>query len=330
MNLASSLVLIMLVIVIYTILVEIFSVLFRITGLTKEKAGFQAVSLFTNCGFTTSESEVIVSNHVRRRIAKVEMIIGNIFSVIVVSLLINVFLNLNMDQVSEGLWGTLLCFLFTILILTLMRLPRTKDLIDKAFEEIAIAIFRRGDGDNVITLLDNYGRDAIAEIYIQRMPALLEGKTLAEAGLKSHYKLNVLMLKRKGKIRDITKDTIFQKDDVIVVFGNAQNIKDLFASHAEHVEELLEKGPEADQNVLELIENYGKDVLAEVKMGWIPDEIYSKTLQQCNIKDKYKINIMMIKRNGMPIMVGKDTIIEKKDVLVVFGPYQEIKNLFNC
>lgn len=330
MNLTSSLVLIMLVIVIYTFLVEIFSVLFRITGLTKEKAGFQAVSLFTNCGFTTSESEVIVTNHARRKIAKAEMVIGNIFSVIVVSLLINVFLNLNMEQVNDGLTGILISFLVMCLLLALLRLPKTRDVIDEGFEHIAVKLFRKNNHENIITLLDNYGRDAIAEVYIQHVPELLNGKTLAEAALKHRYKLNFLMLKRKGKIRDITKDTIFQKEDTVIIFGNYLNIKDLFTPQTDHIEEVLEKSPETCKNELELIENYGKDVLAEVKMGWIPDEIYAKTLQECNIKDKYKINIMMIRRNGMPVMVGRDSKLEQRDSVVVFGPYQEIKHLFNC
>ncbi len=328
MNLSSSIVLIMMVIIIYMVLVEIFSVLFRITGLTKEKAGFQAISLFTNCGFTTAESEVIVTSHVRRKIATVEMVIGNIFSVIIVSLLINVFLNLNMEQVSDGLWVTLIAFGVMLLFLILLRLPLTKNAIDGLLERIALRIFKRNKKENIITLLDNYGRDAIAQVDIQCVPAILDGKTLAESELKNRYKMNFLMLKRRGKVRDVTKDTIFQKDDIVVIFGNYLNIKDLFQNPAEHVEHVLEKGPDAKSNSIELIENYGADVMAEVKLGWIPDELYCKTLAECNVKEKYKINVMMIKRNGMPIMVGRDTKIEKRDTIVVFGPYQAIKTLF--
>ena len=42
-------------------LIQVFSVLFRISGLTKVKAKFQVISLLTNSGFTTSESEIVVS-----------------------------------------------------------------------------------------------------------------------------------------------------------------------------------------------------------------------------------------------------------------------------
>ena len=83
MGLITSVILILAFIVIYVIVIQIYSVLFRITGLTKEKARFQAISLLTNSGFTTSESEIIVSDRVRRRIAIAAMINGYAFSVII-------------------------------------------------------------------------------------------------------------------------------------------------------------------------------------------------------------------------------------------------------
>jgi hypothetical protein len=68
MSLVSSITLIITVIIVYYLLINLFSILFRITGLPKEKAGFQAVSLLTNAGYTTGESEIVVSEKTRRRI----------------------------------------------------------------------------------------------------------------------------------------------------------------------------------------------------------------------------------------------------------------------
>ena len=76
--------------------------LFRITGLTKEKASFQAISLLTNCGFTTGESEVITSDRLRRRIAIAAMISGYSFSVVIVSLLINVFMKVSTQSQEDN------------------------------------------------------------------------------------------------------------------------------------------------------------------------------------------------------------------------------------
>ncbi len=47
------------------------------TGLSKESAKFQARSAFTGVGFTTTESEKVVNNPVRRKILLLLMLLGN-------------------------------------------------------------------------------------------------------------------------------------------------------------------------------------------------------------------------------------------------------------
>ena len=70
------------------LVVRIGAVAFQHTGLTESTARFQALSVFTGCGFTTSESETIVNYPVRRQIAAVLMVIGNLGLVGVLSTLI--------------------------------------------------------------------------------------------------------------------------------------------------------------------------------------------------------------------------------------------------
>ena len=79
-------------ILIYILISDIITVLFRLTGLTEEKARFQVVSLLTNSGFTTNESEIIVSSKVRRKIAKATMLFGYAFTVTIVSTIVNIFM----------------------------------------------------------------------------------------------------------------------------------------------------------------------------------------------------------------------------------------------
>ena len=46
---------------VYMILVEIFTIMFMMTGLSHTRSVFQVISLLTSSGFTTAESEVIVA-----------------------------------------------------------------------------------------------------------------------------------------------------------------------------------------------------------------------------------------------------------------------------
>ena len=90
--LATSLILA--VTAIYLIMIEFFSVAFKLTGLATNKIRFQVASLFTGAGFTTQESEIITNDNRRRRIAVVCMYTGHIFSVVIMGLIINVLISI--------------------------------------------------------------------------------------------------------------------------------------------------------------------------------------------------------------------------------------------
>ena len=59
------------------VIVRIGAVAFELTGMPWEHAKFQALSAYTNAGFTTRESEEVTGHPTRRRIASYLMIGGN-------------------------------------------------------------------------------------------------------------------------------------------------------------------------------------------------------------------------------------------------------------
>lgn len=329
MSLSTSFLLIVLFIIIHIVIFEIYSVLFRITGLTKEKAKFQSISLLTNSGYTTSEAEIITTDRTRRRIALFAMITGYAFSVVIISLLINVFLTFNMEQIKNSYLIIIICCLILVLIIVLICIPKVKNAFDKIIEKIAADVFKRSNKENVITLLDNYGKDAIAEVYLNFIPDELYNKSLMESNIKNNYNMNILMYNRKGKTHDVTKDTIFQKGDILIIFGNLQNIKNVFIVNTKNKVKELENAPiDNDQNDIDLIENYGSEAMATITINNVPDLFEDKKLFETQIKENYKINILMIKRNELPVALTKDTVILKGDKVTVLGPYVSIKDAF--
>ena len=327
MKLEIAVILILSFIMAYLILIQIFTVLLRITGLTNEKAKFQAISLLTSCGFTTSESEIIANDKARRKIAIVAMITGYAFSVIIVSLVFNLLVNLNQTQTSSTLKVIIIAASVFIGLILIFQLPIIKKGSERIIARIALRIIQRKQYDNTITILDSYGKEAICEIMINNMPEILDDKKLADARLRDTYKLNVLMIKRRNKVVEITKDTIIQFHDVVVVFGPYQNIKDLFSINVNSIE-LVDPEVAKKQNNIDIIDNYGTDAMAEVTINTIPELLLDKPLFESGLKTEHNINVLMIQRNSRPIIVNKDTVIEERDVLVVFGPYTEIKDLF--
>lgn len=318
MNITTSIILILVFVIIYVILIQIYSVLFRISGLTKEKSTFQAISLLTCCGFTTSESEIITSNRVRRRIATAAMITGYSFSVVIVSLIINLFMSLGAVRNKKTMEWILYAFGIFLVILIFTQLPFVKRVFEKIIEKIATFVLRRNKKDNIITLLDNYGKDAMAEVYINRVPDFMVDKTLLESKIKDKYKINILMFKRDGKALDVTKDTIFKPKDSLVVFGSNAGIRNCFTK----------KVRETKKNVIEVIEEYGEEAMTEIVLNRMPDFLKDKGLFESGLKSKYNINLLTVLRKEQNITITRDTILQKGDTIVVFGPYDVIKEAF--
>ena len=319
MGLIASVILILSFIVIYVVVIQIYSVLFRITGLTKEKARFQAISLLTNSGFTTTESEIIVSDRVRRRIAIAAMINGYAFSVVIVSLIINVILSLKEDVADQALIVMTIAFAGFVVLIVITQIPIFKRLFEKFIQSIATKLLKRNKNENIIIMLDNYGRDSMAEVHLNRVPDFMVDTPLEETKIKDKYHLNVLMLKRSGKIVDVNKDTIFKKGDQLVVFGSNSSIANVFTKRKR----------EQKANSLDLIEEYGEEAMVEIQLNIVPEILKNKGLFESGLKSEYSINLLTIKRKDVSVAITKDTILQEKDVIVVFGPYVNIKKIFN-
>lgn len=327
MTLVTSSLAIAIAIVIYIYTIEVFTILFRTTGLTKEKARFQVISLITCAGFTTNEAEIITTNKKRRTLAIVCMITGTIFNVIIISFIINLISSFATNEVLNDQIVTIFIILgVAIAIIIFLKLPFIARLLEKVIEKIARFVIYRDKNSNVLTMLDSYGKNAIVEIYINNIPELLKNKTLAESNFKSQYNLNLLILKRRNRTIEITKDTVIQNKDEIVVFGNRQRIKDLFTYKInEQIDEEIIKPKE---NILTLIDNYGKDAMAEVAIYNLPEILDNKKLFESEIKTKYNLNILTIRRDERSVAVNKDTIIMNNDTIVVYGNYNNIKKVF--
>ena len=328
MDLVSSILAIAIAVVLYIYTIEVFTILFRSTGLTKEKAKFQVISLITCSGYTTSEAEIVTTNKKRRRLAVVCMITGIVFNVIIISFIINFIGSVtNTEIVQEQLYNILVILGIAIGIIIILKIPFVSKILERGIEKAARKLLYRNQKYNTLTMLDSYDKNAIVEIYINNTPEVLKNKTLMESDFKKRYNLNLLILKRKNRAIEITKNTVIQDKDEIVVFGNKQTIKDLFTYKVDesYDEEEIVKTRE---NIIELIDNYGEDAMAEVVINTLPEMLKEKRLFESEIKTKYNLNILTLRRDEMPITVTKDSIIKENDTVVVYGNYENIKKVF--
>lgn len=252
------------------------------------------------------------------------MIMGHIFSVLIVSLVVAIFGTIKFTDIKKDIIAPAIIFGSFIALFILFKLPFISRPFNAFLEKHAVNSFLKRENDNIITILDNYGKSSIVEVYLHRMPTVLKDKPLFETNLKGNYDINLLIVKRKDKVLNITKDTILQEKDTIVAFGPLINFRDLFLKHQEKEIEVVK----SKMNNVEIIDNFEKDAMCEIEIKNLPDSLKDTRLEDSNIKTKWKINIIILKRNGNIKPISKDTIFEEDDTIIVYGPYQNIKDVF--
>ena len=228
MNIYLAFSLFALIILIYWIISELFAMLFRFTGLPDEKARFQVISLLTGCGFTTRESEMIISTRSRRRLARVTMLFGYVFNITIVTAFINVFMSLKIADLAADFLGFLIPVVAIVVIIVFMRVPAVRAWGDSFFEKLAGRIVRQ-DAANTVLLLDYIGKDSIVQVSMQQVPECLQGKTLSQSGLRTEHNILVMFVEGTGgKAIPVTGDMEFWAGDKLTVFGNYKEIGRVF------------------------------------------------------------------------------------------------------
>ena len=228
MNIYLAFSLFALIILVYWVISELFAMLFRFTGLPDEKARFQVISLLTGCGFTTHESELLLTTKSRRRLARITMLFGYVFNITIVSAFINVFFSLKVSELAADLVSSLIPLLVILFIVAFMRFPVIRAWGDRLIEKLAGRIVHR-DIANSILLMDYIGQETIAQVTLREVPEDLQGKALSESGLKENHNILVMLVEPQGgKAQPANARTVFYPGDKLTVFGNYATISRVF------------------------------------------------------------------------------------------------------
>lgn len=322
---------------IYMFMIEVFSVAFKLTGLATNKIKFQVASLFTSSGFTTQESELITNDDRRRKIAVTCMYTGHIFSVVIMGLVINVVIQIintvGAEQQARTFteWFFIVFYIsaFVFLLVVFIKIPPINKRFQKLLENIAINISKNKRESNIITVLDYYGKSAVVEVVLNRLPDFAKEVSLHDMELTKKYALILLSLRRGNRRVSISKDTMLVKGDVIVAYGHINDIREAFVNSVAGNKKTNDTVVVDNSNEIQLINNYGANTLMEVTVNEVPKELEGVAMKNSHLTDRYSIQIIIIKRNNEYLFVDKDMVVEKGDIVTLFGPYINIKHLFN-
>jgi len=234
MSLDLVFLLLLFLVILYITIIEIFTVVFMITGMSYARARFQVISLLTNCGFTTTESEIIASSRKRRKIAITIMLFGTIFNVAVVSLLVNAVLSFSRDKTFNSFHATLYLLGFMVFVIIIKKITFVRVTFDNIVKRIAAKVIFSKNA-NPMLILDNFNGFVIAQIKIIEVPKKLKNKTLLESRISKDYGIRVLTIKRDDiTMGDISKDQIIIEADRLIVYGPLSHIIDVFEQKPSH------------------------------------------------------------------------------------------------
>ena len=224
MNIYMAFDLFSMMILLYWVITELFTIIFRFTGLPDERARFQVISLLTGCGFTTRESEMMLSTRSRRRLARVTMLFGYVFNITIVSAFINVFLSLKLAQEERSLLVLLIPLVAVAIIFVFMRFPAVHAWGSHQLERLADH-FIHGETGNTVQLLDYIGADSIALVTLKYIPEEYQNVPLSKTGLRAETGILVMLVESPGgKTAAAGADTVFQVGDKLTVFGDYATI----------------------------------------------------------------------------------------------------------
>ena len=211
-------------ILIYQIIIEIFSVIFSIEGVQLDKAKFQVISILTGTGFTTNESELMLASKRRRKLTQTLILFSYLFNITIVSTIINLFIATTEVTLEELGIGIILTIANIILLIILNKATRVRRFFDKKIKKIESKKMEKRQ--NPISIYDKYGDKVIAEVILLKVNNKI--KNINTVKLKNEYDIQLLVIKRGEEIiSDINEKVTLKEHDVLLVFGKQKVIRDL-------------------------------------------------------------------------------------------------------
>lgn len=219
-----------------------------VTGMPREIAKFQARSALTGAGFTTTESESIVTHPARRRIIMMLMLTGSIGGATAIAALISGFVGVS--GFGDGLRRAvvLLAGLCVGLLVTRTRW------FDRVMSRLFAGVIKRvtdvdlRDYAGLLRLSGEYG---VQELYVEQDDWLAE-RTLAELDL-SHEGILVLGIVRSdhsylGAPKGTTR---IRFGDTLIVYGRGSLLAELDQRRADHAGERAHQAAVVEQRMIE-------------------------------------------------------------------------------
>jgi hypothetical protein len=232
-----SLLFLLIYFIIITVVIEIYVILFRLTGLKSEVSRFQVISMMTGTGFTTRESELISGHPIRRKLATFLILFGA-FSLAVIISSISSFL-------AEGLRIRNLLVIGggVLLLLAALKLSWIQTMLSSLFNKKMKQNVELGDlpiREVFLTSKEDY----LLNLHIYKESPLVY-KTLNQVITDYDQLEFVVLFIKRGELK--IKRNIYARKinegDQIYIFGDKEVIVEKFKQDITIMKKRLNHGP---------------------------------------------------------------------------------------
>ncbi len=209
------------------LVVRLAAVVLELTGIDRERANFQALSAFTNSGFTTRESEEMVRHPVRRRLISVLMILGHAGMVTTIGTFAASLLEGSVGRTAATIGVPVLVFLAVLRVLR--RLGVTARVHDAIRRWLAGRYdFLPASTEEMLRVNEGFG---VRKIRIHP-DSPLAGRYLRELDLKPRG-VQILAVERGDRFIPVpTGEDRLDGGDIVVVYGTEAGVARVFQPDA--------------------------------------------------------------------------------------------------
>lgn len=228
-------VLLVIIAILSLLITRIATIALTVTGMTRPTARFQARSALTGVGFTTTESEAVVSHPTRRRIIMALMLVGNVGLATALAGLLAGFLQ------AEGAGQIVLKMVILLGGLALVYAAALSSRVDRLLSRLIGRLFSRHTDLQVRdyeAMLHISGDYEVKEM-LARPESWLVDRPLGELRLRDEGMMVLGIVRSDGSYLGVpSRDTCIEPGDTVIVYGRSRDFPRLSARAA---------SPEGDQ-----------------------------------------------------------------------------------
>lgn len=212
----------MIYVIIFLVIVEVITVLFKLTGLSEDKSRFQVISLLTGSGFTTKESELITQHPGRRKLAQILMVTGYIGFFTGISFIIDLI------EKSLSVKNFLILLVFFWLIWLFFKNRFLLTLLDNLIEKLILRKrFMFGNPNKMYKLITRAKGYGVFNIFVGDDSPLI-GVALKDSNLKPRKMIILNVDKGDEFIGFPTSKYVVERGDNLLIYGKIDEVIQTF------------------------------------------------------------------------------------------------------